>query len=127
MLLISLPLPFIKNFRIKQKINNYIKQIVYKKLSCSISRIIKKKKKKVCNHLNFKQFFKCNHHQCKKQRNIREKRCYLQKNNSLPQLLQILQSETNQDKNLKINNFDVLVMFKHVRFVSYMIVAYTIQ
>ena len=124
MLLISLPPPFIKNFRIKQKINNYIKQIVYKKLSFLLAEL---EKKKVCNHLNFKQFFKCNHHQCKKQRNIREKRCYLQKNNSLPQLLQILQSETNQDKNLKINNFDVLVMFKHVRFVSYMIVAYTIQ
>ena len=42
MLLIFLPPPFIKNSRIKQKISNFIKQIVYKKLSCSIRRIIKK-------------------------------------------------------------------------------------
>ena len=42
MLLIYLPSPCIKNSRIKQKISNFIKQIVYKKLSCSISRIRKK-------------------------------------------------------------------------------------
>ena len=42
MLLIFLPPPFIKNSRIKQKISNFIKQIVYKKLSCSIKRIRKK-------------------------------------------------------------------------------------
>ena len=40
--LISLPPPCIKNSRIKQKISNFIKQIVYKKLSCSIRRIRKK-------------------------------------------------------------------------------------
>ena len=37
-----LPPPCIKNSRIKQKISNFIKEIVYKKLSCSISRIRKK-------------------------------------------------------------------------------------
>ena len=42
MLLIFLPPPCIKNSRINQKISNFIKQIVYKKLSCSISRIRKK-------------------------------------------------------------------------------------
>ena len=42
MLLIFLPPPCIKNSRIKQKISNFIKQIVYKKLSCSIRRIRKK-------------------------------------------------------------------------------------
>ena len=41
MLLIFLPSPCIKNSRIKQKISNFIKQIVYKKLSCSIRRIRK--------------------------------------------------------------------------------------
>ena len=41
MLLIFLPPPCIKNSRIKQKISNFIKQIVYKKLSCSIRRIRK--------------------------------------------------------------------------------------
>ena len=44
MLLIFLPPPCIKNSRIKQKISNFIKQIVNKKkkLSCSIRRIRKK-------------------------------------------------------------------------------------
>ena len=42
MVLIFLPPPCINNSRIKQKICNFIKQIVYKKLSCSISRIRKK-------------------------------------------------------------------------------------
>ena len=41
MLLIFLPPPCVKNSRIKQKISNFIKQIVYKKLSCSIRRIRK--------------------------------------------------------------------------------------
>ena len=42
MLLILFPPPCIKSSRIKQKISNFIKQIVYEKLSCSISRIRKK-------------------------------------------------------------------------------------
>ena len=42
MLLIFLPPPCIKNSRIKQKISNFFKKIVYKKLSGSIRRIRKK-------------------------------------------------------------------------------------
>ena len=42
MLLIFLPPPCIKNSRIKQKISNFIKQIMYKKLNCSIRRIRKR-------------------------------------------------------------------------------------